>query len=99
MDIIIIPLLLLMQSIVNLMVGIVIADVLLGWLITANIFNTNNKFVYSIIDTISRISAFLLNPIRKRIPVGFGFLDISPIILILLLTFIEHVIKRVLLRF
>lgn len=99
MDIIIIPVLLLIKSIIALASGIVIADVLLSWLIAMNIFNTSNKFVFSIIDGISRISGFMLNPIRRKIPISIGSFDISPIILLLLLTFIDNIIQRILVRF
>lgn len=99
MDVIIVPLLLLLKSIIGLMCWVVIADVLLGWLITLNILSTGNRFVVAVISMISRISEFILDPIRRKMPISMGMFDISPIVLILFLTFIENVINRILLKF
>jgi YggT family protein len=96
-DIIVVPFLLLIKSVIAITNTIVIADVILSWLMTANIFNTANRFVYSIIRGISQVSDYLLNPIRKRIPVNMG-LDISPIIIILFLSFVDNIINRILIR-
>ncbi len=98
MDIIVIPLLLLIKSIIGFTVWIILADVIISWLIAMSIFNTNNRFVYSIIDTLSKISGFLLNPIRSRLPSSFGSIDISPVIFILFVTFIENIINRILMK-
>jgi len=98
MDIIAIPFLLLIKSVIGFTIWIVLADVIISWLIALNIFNTNNKIIFSIIDTISKISGFMLNPIRSRLPTNFGSIDISPIVLILFLTFIENIINRILIK-
>lgn len=97
MDILIVPFLILLKSIIGLMVWVIIVDVIVGWLIIANIFNTNNSFVYSIIEAIRKTSDLLLDPIRRRIPM-FGTMDASPIIVILLLTFLENVVSRIMIR-
>jgi YggT family protein len=97
MDIIIVPLLLLIKSIICFASCIIIADVLLSWLITARVFNTENYLVHTIVSCISRFSNYMLDPIRKRMPNNIG-LDISPVILLLLLTFFDNIIKRILMR-
>ncbi|MCR5225568.1 MAG: YggT family protein [Alphaproteobacteria bacterium] len=99
MDIVVVPLLLLLKAVIGLAIIVVIADVMLSWLVAANVLNTNNQFVYLIIDTLSRISSFMLDPIRKRMPINMGMLDLSPVILILALSLLENVINRVLMRF
>ena len=99
MDIIIVPFLLLMKSLIGIAIIIVITDVILSWLAALNIINTSNRIVYAIIDTISKISNFMLDPIRTRMPSNIGSLDVSPVVLLILLTFLEHVITRILLRF
>jgi YggT family protein len=98
MDILLVPILLLIKAMIGIAVMIIVADVVIGWLLTANVFNTNNQIVYSIIDTISRLSDSILNPIRRKMPSTIGMLDVSPIILILLLTFLENVVNRILIR-
>ena len=71
---------------------VVIANVLISWLIAFNILNTQNKFVYSILELSYRLTDPVLNKIRRFLP-NLGTLDISPIILLLLIWFIEMCMK------
>jgi YggT family protein len=98
-DIFFVPLLVLFKSIISLAMTVVVADVIVGWLMIANILNSQNRFVYVLVDSLSKISDLMLYPIRKRIPVNIGTMDISPVILILLLSFAKLVIDRLLIRF
>jgi YggT family protein len=97
MDIFVVPVLLLLKSIINLAMMVVIADVIIGWLITANILNAGNQFIYAVVNSLSKMSNFMLRPIRERMP-DVGPLDISPVVLVLLMTFCEHVINRILMK-
>ena len=71
---------------------VVIANVVVSWLITFNILNTQNRFVYSILELSYRLTDPILNRIRRFLP-NLGSLDISPIILLLLIWFIEMCMK------
>ena len=71
---------------------VVIANVIISWLIAFNILNTNNRFVYSILELTYRLTDPILNKIRHFLP-NLGSLDISPIILLLLIWFIEMCMK------
>jgi len=71
---------------------IVIANVLISWLIAFNVLNTQNRFVYSILELTYRLTNPILNKIRHFLP-NLGTLDISPIILLLLIWFIEMCMK------
>ena len=71
---------------------IVIANVIISWLIAFNILNTQNRFVYSILELSYRLTDPILNRIRGFLP-NLGSLDISPIILLLLIWFIEMCMK------
>ena len=71
---------------------VVIANVLVSWLIAFNILNTQNRFVYSILELTYRFTDPILNRIRRFLP-NLGTLDISPIILLLLIWFIEMCMK------
>ena len=70
----------------------VIANVLISWLIAFNILNTQNRFVYSILELSYKLTDPILNRIRGFLP-NLGSLDISPIILLLLIWFIEMCMK------
>ena len=71
---------------------IVIANVILSWLVAFNIINTGNRFVYSVLEFTYRMTEPFLNRIRAFLP-NLGSLDISPIILLLLIWFIEMCMK------
>ena len=71
---------------------VVIANVLISWLIAFNVLNTQNRFIYSILETTYRLTDPILNRIRRFLP-NLGSLDISPIILLLLIWFIEMCMK------
>ena len=71
---------------------VVIANVVISWLIAFNVLNTQNRFVYSILDLTYRLTNPILNKIRRFLP-NLGTLDISPIILLLLIWFIEMCMK------
>ena len=71
---------------------VVIVNVVISWLIAFNILNTQNRFVYSILELSYRLTEPVLNKIRRFLP-NLGTLDISPIILLLLIWFVEMCMK------
>jgi YGGT family. len=71
---------------------IVIANVIISWLVAFNVLNTQNRFVYSILELTYRLTEPFLKKIRRFLP-NLGSLDISPIILLLLIWFIEMCMK------
>ena len=77
----------------DLYVWILIASAVLSWLIAFNVVNTRNQFVASVWDFLYRVTEPALRPIRNMLP-NLGGIDISPIILLLGIFFIQSVIKR-----
>ena len=71
---------------------VVIANVIISWLVAFNILNTSNRFVYAILEFTYRLTDPILNRIRRFLP-NLGSFDISPIILLLLIWFIEMCMK------
>ena len=63
---------------------IVIVNVIISWLIAFNVLNTNNAFVYNVVDFTYRLTHPILNKIRRFLP-NLGAFDISPIILLVLI--------------
>jgi YggT family protein len=74
-------------------VWLLIAAAILSWLIAFNVVNTHNQVVAVIGDFLYRITEPVLRPIRNFMP-NLGGLDISPVILILIIFFIQSVIVR-----
>jgi YggT family protein len=77
--------------ILDLYVWLLIGSAILSWLIAFNVVNTRNQFVASVAEFLYRITEPLLRPIRNFMP-NLGGLDISPIILILIIMFLQRVI-------
>ena len=71
---------------------VVVANVVISWLIAFNVLNTGNRFVYGILELTYRLTDPILVKIRRFLP-NLGSLDISPIILLLLIWFIEMCMK------
>ena len=71
---------------------VVIANVIISWLIAFNILNTQNRVVYSILEMTYKLTDPILNKIRGFLP-NLGSLDVSPIVLLLLIWFIEMCMK------
>ena len=71
---------------------VVIVNVIISWLIAFNILNTQKRLIYSILELTYRLTDPILNKIRRFLP-NLGSLDISPIILLLLIWFIEMCMK------
>ena len=71
---------------------VVIANVVISWLVAFNVLNTQNRFVYSILELTYRLTDPFLRRIRAFLP-NLGNLDISPIILLLLIWFVEMCMK------
>ncbi len=93
MDVVLIPLLQVVSIAIDLYIWVVIVGVILSWLTAFNVVNTSNKAVYMIGDFVYRVTEPALRPIRKIMP-DLGALDLSPIILILGLMFLQNVLTR-----
>ena len=85
----------LLDSIITIYLWIIIINAILSWLVAFNILNTQNRFVFSVLDVTYKLTDPALNKIRRFIPT-FGSIDISPVILILLLMFLRNLIFEVL---
>ena len=84
----------LVDSIITIYLWIIIVNAVLSWLVAFNILNTQNRFVFSILDATYKLTDPVLNKIRRFIP-NLGSIDISPVILILILMFIRNLVFEV----
>jgi YggT family protein len=64
---------------------------IMSWLLAFNVLNRGNPTVYRVFAFLERITEPALTPIRRVIP-PIGGIDISPVILILLITFLQQLI-------
>ena len=84
----------LLDSIITIYLWIIIINALLSWLVAFNVLNTQNRFVFSVLEVTYKLTDPALNKIRRFIPT-FGSIDISPVILILILMFLRNLIFEV----
>ena len=84
----------LLDSVITIYLWIIIINAILSWLVAFNVLNTQNKFVFSVLDVTYKLTDPALNKIRRFIPT-FGSIDISPVILILLLMFLRNIIFEI----
>ena len=82
---------LLIDSVINIYIWLIIINVILSWLVSFNILNTQSRFVFAILNATHQLTDPVLNKIRKFIP-NLGSIDISPVVLILLLVFIRNLL-------
>jgi len=85
------PFLWLIDTIITLYIWILIASAILSWLVAFNVVNARNPVVANIGEFLYRITEPALRPIRALLP-NLGGIDISPVILILLLLFLQRII-------
>ena len=76
----------------ELYIWIVIAMAIFSWLVAFNVVNTRSPVVAMIGDFLYRITDPVLRPIRRVMP-NLGGIDISPVILFLIIIFIQKVIE------
>jgi YggT family protein len=86
------PILLLLYRVIDIYFYILIINIVLSWLIAFNVVNTQNRLVVTILYATNRLTDPLLNPVRRILP-NLGGIDISPIILVLCLLFIQDYIR------
>jgi len=83
----------LINIVLNIIQWVVIASVVASWLVAFGVVNTRNRGVYLVLDTLNRLTEPLLRPIRRFVP-PFGGLDLSPLILLLLIWFIQSLLQE-----
>ena len=86
------PLIKLILTVLDLYKIIIIAGAVLSWLVAFGVVNIRNDFVRSIWNLFIALTEPLLRPIRNFLP-NTGGIDISPIILLLAIMFVQWVIQ------
>lgn len=85
------PFLWLIHTLIWTYIYILVAAAVLSWLIAFNVVNTRNQFVAMLAEFLYRVTEPALRPIRRMLP-DLGGIDISPVVLIIGLMFLEQLI-------
>jgi YggT family protein len=88
----------LITTIIQIYIWVLIIQVVISWLIAFNVINTRNRFVSTVAEVAYKATEPVLRPIRRILP-SVGGLDLSPLVLILLLGFIQRLLPELLLRY
>ena len=79
-----------LDLLLQVMMWIIIIQAILSWLVAFNVINTYNDFVRSVLIALDRMTAPLYRPIRRIMP-DLGALDLSPLVVLLILSIIDQV--------
>jgi len=83
------PIAALLIQILDICKWIVIASVIVSWLTAFNVINERNNFVRTLLTILYRLTEPVFRPIRRILP-EVGGLDLSPIIVLLLIWFLQY---------
>ena len=71
----------------------IIISAVLSWLVAFDIINLRNRAVYQISTFLDRVTGPVLRPFQRIIP-PLGGVDISPIVVLLIITAVQRFILR-----
>jgi YggT family protein len=77
----------------NLVWWVFLIMIIMSWLISFNVINTRNQFVASVWRILNQVTDPILRPIRRIIP-PLGGLDLSPIIVFVIIFFLQSFIAN-----
>jgi YggT family protein len=79
--------------ILNIIWWVFLVMIIMSWLIGFNVINTRNDFVATIWRVLNQITEPILRPIRRIIP-PMGGLDLSPIVVFVIIFFLQQLIAN-----
>jgi len=82
----------LIDTVLQLYIYAIFAMVILSWLFVFNVLNPRNQFVASVNHVLDAITEPVLRPIRRFMP-NLGGIDLSPIILLLGIIFVQTFLR------
>jgi len=85
------PFLWLILTALNIYFWIIIIWVVASWLVAFNVINPHNQFVRQVLLGLGRLVNPVLHPIRRVLP-DLGGLDLSPMVALLGIVFLERLI-------
>lgn len=87
----------LIEKVISLYIWAIIISAVMTTLASFGVLDSRNRMVWTVMDFLDRVTAPILNPIRRVIPY-LGNIDISPLIAILLLGALQRLIGELYFR-
>lgn len=82
----------LINELLNLYWWVIIIGAVLSWLVAFEVVNTRNRIVAAVLDFTYRLTEPAMRPIRRILP-DLGGIDISPVILLLGIMFLQRLLN------
>lgn len=92
------PFIWLVLTILNIYFWVILISVIMSWLIAFGIMNRQNPYVRQIDYALSRLTEPVLGPIRRVMP-DLGGLDVSPVVALIGIQFLQYLIAYYVPRF
>ncbi len=86
-------LLIIFDTVIKFYMWVVFIWVIMSWLVSFQVVNTHNRFVYLVNDFLHRLTEPALRPIRRVTP-NLGGIDLAPLVLILILYFVRLLLRE-----
>jgi YggT family protein len=83
------PIAALLIEILEIYKWIVVAAVIVSWLTAFNVINSHNNFVRTLLRILLALTEPVFRPIRKILP-AVGGLDLSPIVVFVIIWFLQY---------
>ena len=77
------------NALLTIFVWLVIINAVVSWLIAFDIINLRNRAAYNVVRMLDRVTAPIMAPFRRMIP-SIGGLDLSPVIVIVIITGVQR---------
>ena len=88
----------LILKILDIYSAIIIASAIMSWLVAFGVVNVRNQVIRVVVDLLYRVTEPVLRPIRRFLP-NLGGIDISPVVALLLIIFLQHLLREYVLGF
>ena len=88
----------LISAVIQIFIWMLVVSAILSWLTAFGVINRYNRVVATIGDTLYRLTDPVLRPIRNILP-NLGGVDVSPIVAILVLHFIDSEMRALVIEY
>jgi YggT family protein len=83
------PIFALIDTLLEIYTWVVVAAVLVSWLAAFNVINERNNFVRTVMRILYNLTEPVFRPVRRVIP-PMGGLDLSPIVVLVAIWFLQY---------
>lgn len=85
------------KAVFGLAIFALVANAVLSWLVAFDVVNMRNRFIYQVTRFLDAFTRPILRPVQRVVP-PFGGIDVSPIIVIIVLSAAENTLLPLIFR-